>query len=238
MANQTENSASAISPEEAALPVQLTIDYPERLSRLLLFFKWLFVLPVAFLAGIYSIGAAIASIIALFAILFVGRYPRGLFDFIVGYYRFVLRMTAYFPYLLVDHWWPDESHPLQYEVEYPEKLSRSFLIIKLLAGWLAIVSDMVGLVSLVIFVFAIPAWFIILFTGRYPRGMYNIAVMLYQWTARIDSWQLLLRDEWSLFGTTQRVQMLVWIGIAVSVVWTLYDWFAGDATPMPLTPIF
>lgn len=218
MASQTENSTSAISPEEAALPVQLTIDYPERLSRLLLFFKWLFVIPVAIVAYFYGIGAFVVSIIAFFAILFVGRYPRGMFDFVVGFYRFVLRMTAYFPYLLVDHWWPDELHPLQYKVEYPEKLSRGILLLKFLSLLLGVVGTLVGLVSTVIFIFAIPAWFIILFTGRYPREMYNIAVMLYQWVARVDSWQYLLRDEWSLFGTTQTVKILVVIGVIVSLL--------------------
>lgn len=218
MASQTENSTSAISPEEAALPVQLTIDYPERLSRLLLFFKWLFVIPVAIVAYFYGIGAFVVSIIAFFAILFVGRYPRGMFDFVVGFYRFVLRMTAYFPYLLVDKWWPDDPHPLQYEVEYPERLSRGILLLKFLSLVLQVVSNLVGLVSTVIFIFAIPAWFIILFIGRYPRGMYNIAVMLYQWVARVNAWQYLLRDEWSLFGTTQTVKILVVIGVIVSLL--------------------
>ena len=245
MASQIESSTSVISPEEAALPVQLTIDYPERLSRLLLFFKWLFVIPVLFVAGFYGIGAGIASIIAFFAILFVGRYPRGLFDFVVGYYRFVLRMTAYYPYFLVDKWWPNDPHPLDYEAEYPEKLSRGILLLKLLSGCFEVVGTLCSLVSLVILLFTIPAWFIILFTGRYPRGMYNIAVMLYQWMARVVSWQSLLRDEWLLFGTTQRVQMLVWIGIVVSVIgivvsviWTLYHRFIDGATPMPFTPPF
>lgn len=235
MIGQIESSASAISPEEAALPVQLTIDYPERLSRLLLFFKWLFVIPLYVVAGLLGIGAGIVSIIAFFAILFTGRYPRALFDFVVYYYRFVLRVGAYFPFLLVDKWWPDDPHPLNYEVEYPERLSRGILLLKFLSQILQVVSNLVWLVSLVIFVFAIPAWFIILLTGRYPRGMYNIAVMLYQWVARVNSWQSLLRDEWSLFGTTQRVRTLVRIGIVVSVTWTLYSWFVGDATLLPFT---
>jgi len=210
-------------PEEAALPVQLTIDYPERLSRLLLFFKWLFVIPVAIVAWFYAIGAFVVSIIAFFAILFLGEYPHGLFNFVVGFNRFVLRMTAYFPYLLVDKWWPDDPHPLQYEVEYPEKLSRGILLLKLLSLILQVVSNLIGWVSFVIFIFAIPAWFIILFTGRYPREMYNIAVMLYQWVARVNAWQYLLRDEWSLFGTTQTVKIFVVIGVIVSILFFVFQ---------------
>ncbi len=224
MASYTENSTPAISAAEAAVPVKLTIPYPERLSRLLLFVKWLFVIPLWIVAAILSIGVAIVSFIAFFAILFVGRYPRGLFDFVVYVYRFVLSITAYFPYLLVDQWWPDENHPLQYEVEYPERLSRGILFLKLLSGLLGVVGGLVSVASLVIFVFAIPAWFIILFTGRYPRGMYDVAVRLYQWLARVDSWQYLLRDEWSLFGTTGTVKVWVIIGIIVFTILGILQW--------------
>ncbi len=131
----------------------------------------------------------------------------------VGFYRFGLRVTAYFLYLLVDKWWPGDDHPLQYEVEYPERLSRGILLLKLLSQILGVVGSLVGLVSLVIFVHAIPAWFIILFSGRYPRELYNVAVMLFQWFARVNSWQYLLRDEWSLFGTTRLVKTYVLIAV-------------------------
>ena len=76
MASQTENSSLAVSAEEAAVPVKLTIPYPERLSRLLLFFKWLFVIPLGIIIAFWSIAAGIALIIAFFAILFVGQFPR------------------------------------------------------------------------------------------------------------------------------------------------------------------
>jgi len=213
MTSQTDDSTLAVSAEEAAVPVKLTIPYPERLSRLLLFFKWLFVIPLYIVAAFWGIAAAIVLVVAFFAILFVGRFPRGLFDFVVAFYRFVLRVNAYFPYLLVDKWWPDEDHPLQYEVEYPERLSRGILLLKLLALILGVVTNLAGVASLVIFVHAIPAWFIILFSGRYPRELYNVALMLFQWFARVNSWQYLLRDEWSLFGTTRLVKTYVLIGV-------------------------
>lgn len=223
--------AQVMKSEEAAVPVKLTIEYPERLSRLLLFFKWLLVIPPAIVAGFWGIAAFVVVTIGFFAILFVGRFPRGLFDFVVGYNRFVWRVYAYFPYLLVDHWWPDEYHPLGYEVEYAERLSRGVALVKLLALVLGAILSLINVATTVIFVFAIPAWFIILFTGRYPRGMYNVVVMLFQWVARVTSWQYLLRDEWSLFGTTRTVKIWVLVGVIGSVVLGVLNYvvtFAGS----------
>jgi len=219
MASQIENSSSTMSEAEVALPIQLTIDYPERLSRWRLFLKWLFVIIPAIIVFFWGMAVAAVLVIAFFAVLIVGRFPRVLFDFVVEWYRYYLRVSAYFPYLLVDTWWPgDDNHPLQFEVEFPDKLSRGIVILKLITASLGILGYLVGSVSSVIFLFAIPAWFIILFTGKYPRGMYNMAVMLYQWVARVDSWQIMLRDELLLFGTTKTVKVLVIIGIIVALV--------------------
>lgn len=234
MVSQTENSTLAISAEEAAVPVRLTIPYPERLSRLLLFFKWLFVIPLWIAAGLWGIAAGIVLVIAFFTILFVGRFPRGLFDFVVDWYRFVLRVTAYFPYLLVDKWSPEEDHPLQFEVEYPERLSRGILLLKFLALISSVVVNLATVAMYIIIIFAIPAWFIILFTGRYPREMYKVAVMLFQWEARIYSWQYLLRDEWSLFGTTRAVKIWVLVGVIgllvlsiLQILWSILITLSG-----------
>lgn len=218
MVSQTDNSTPIISAEEAAVPVKLTIPYPERLSRILLFFKWLFVIPLMIIIVFWSIAAEIVLVIAFFAILFVGRFPRGLFDFVAHWFRFIFRVTSYFPYLLVDEWWPEEDHPLQFEVDYPERLSRGILLLKFLLLVLGVVVNLAGVVSCIIILFAIPAWFIILFTGRYPKGMYKMAVMLFQWEARVYSWQYLLRDEWSLFGTTSTVKILVLVGVIAFVL--------------------
>ncbi len=213
MTSQTENSIPTVSTEEAAVPVRLTVAYPERLSRLLIFVKWLFVIPLWIVAGLWGIAAFIVEVIAFFAILFVGRFPRGLFDFIVDWLRFVYRVSAYFPCLLVDKWSPEEDHPLQFEVEYPERLSRGILLLKLLSGLFGVVGSLAVMAIYIIIILAIPAWFIILFTARYPRGIYNVAVMLFQWSARVYCWQCLIRDDWSLFGTTRTVRIWVVVGV-------------------------
>lgn len=94
----------------AQYPVQLTVEYPEKLSRLHLlakvFLGWIYVgIPHGIALWIYGIGVAVVQFIAFFVILFTGKYPRGMFDFTVGYYRWSTRVYAYM-YFLRDEYPP------------------------------------------------------------------------------------------------------------------------------------
>ena len=87
-----------------ANPVKITVDYPERLSRglllLRLFFGWLYVLiPHGICLAVYGIAALVVSVIAFFAVLFTGKYPQGMFNFVVGLYSWQMRVNAYFLFL-------------------------------------------------------------------------------------------------------------------------------------------
>jgi hypothetical protein len=81
-------------------PANVTIEYPEKLSRGLLllkvFFGWLYVgIPHGIVLYFYGIAVGIVMIIAFFAILFTGKYPKGMFDFVVGFNRWSMRVEAY-----------------------------------------------------------------------------------------------------------------------------------------------
>ena len=83
-----------------AYPVTLTVEYPERLSRgwvlLKVFFGWLYVgIPHGIILGLYGIAVSIVTFIAFWAILFTGKFPKGMFDFVVGYMRWSLNVSAY-----------------------------------------------------------------------------------------------------------------------------------------------
>jgi hypothetical protein len=85
-------------------PLKLTVDYPEKLSRgillLRLFFGWLYAaIPHCICLAFYGIAVFFVMIIAWFAVLFTGRYPRGMFDFVVGYLRWNQRLNAYLMFL-------------------------------------------------------------------------------------------------------------------------------------------
>jgi hypothetical protein len=82
-------------------PARLSIEYPEHLSRGLIFIKWLLIIPHVIVLTFLGIGAFIAAIIGFFAVLITGAWPQGLRDFIVGVVRWSTRVQAYV-YLLTD----------------------------------------------------------------------------------------------------------------------------------------
>ena len=91
--------------------LQFDVVYPDRLSRLLIFVKWLLLIPHFIVLYFLGIVVYAITIIAFFAILITGGYPKGLFDFVVGYYRWSNRVGSYF-LLMTDAYPPfgfDES---------------------------------------------------------------------------------------------------------------------------------
>ncbi len=211
-------------------PVRLIIGYEfaDPLSegqlvnnRLLVLVKWLFAIPLYLFGALYGIAAFIATFLAFWAVLFSGRFPRGLFDFVAGFVQYEYRILAYFPLLLTNHWSPDEDHPLKVQIDYPEDLSRPvLLLLKLPSFLIGLVSNIVGFSFLVMFLLSINAWLLILLTGRYPVSLFPLTCRILEWSCRVTVWQNLMRDDASLFGTTTRVKLLV--GFAL-----LFSLFAG-----------
>lgn len=80
---------------QSAYPVQYDLVYPQDLSRLLIFVKWLLVIPHILVLAVLGIGAVAAYVIAWFAILITGRFPLPLFGYLVGVMRWGLRVNAY-----------------------------------------------------------------------------------------------------------------------------------------------
>jgi len=124
-------------------PATLTVEYPEKLSRGLLllkvFFGWLYVgIPHGIILGLYGIAVFIISFIAFWAILFTGKYPRGMFDFVVGYHRWFNNVNAYYESFFIDEYPPFTGNPVSYpvitEIEYPETLLRGLVLLKVLFG--------------------------------------------------------------------------------------------------------
>jgi len=177
-------------------PVRYNVQYPEKLSRLLIFVKWLFVIPHFLIVNALSTVSGVVGFIAWFAILFTRRYPKGLFELVVGFNRWGANVAAYAG-LLRDEYPPFSTdpgrYPVGYEVEYPEGLSRWLIFVKLL---LVIPHYIVLYTLAVIAVFIwIIGWFAILFTGRFPRGLFNFIVGLIRWNYRVSAYASLMRDE-------------------------------------------
>jgi hypothetical protein len=184
-----------------AYPVTLEVDYPERLSRWLIFFKWLLVIPHLLIVGVFGWLVELTTFISWFAILFTGRYPRGLFDLAVVYHRWSARMISYVA-LLRDEYPPfgggNPEYPVHFDVEYPEKLSRLLIFVK----WLLVIPHLFILVGLTLlgYVVYVIAWFAILFTGRIPRSLFDFLVGIGRWYMRVSAYVWLMRDEYPPFS--------------------------------------
>jgi hypothetical protein len=94
------------SGEAGQYPVTLEIEYDENLSRWQIFVKWLLAIPHVIVLAFLGLAAFVAVVIAFFAILFTGRYPRSLFDFVVGTVRWWFRVQAYAFWFMTDRYPP------------------------------------------------------------------------------------------------------------------------------------
>jgi hypothetical protein len=182
----------ALPPEVAAYPLQLTIERQEEYSRWLPFVKWLLAIPHFIVLLFLLIGAVIGIIVSFFAVLITGKYPRGIFNFVVGVGRWALRVTAY-TYLLTDKYPPfslddDPSYPLRYSIAYPEEgvsRWRPLLSWLLILPYMFIATLLAYLAEILIFF----AFFVILFTKKFPEGMFNIVVVAMRWQARASAYE-------------------------------------------------
>jgi hypothetical protein len=192
---------TAMAEPGSAYPVRFDVEYPESLSRLLIFVKWLLAIPHFLILYALSILAGICAFIAFFAILFTTKYPRGLFDLVLNYQRWNANASAYAG-LLRDEYppfsWEPGKYPVTFEVDYDESLNRWLPLIK----WLLVIPHILVLVVLgiIAMVIWIIAFFAILFTGSFPRGMFDFIVGVNRWSYRVNAYIYLMTDAYPPFS--------------------------------------
>ena len=219
-----EAGAVAAVPGEAAAeyppyPTDLEGRLDPALSRWLWIVKWLLAIPHWIVLALLWIAVWVVWLIAFFAILFTGRYPRALFDFTVGVLRWTWRVVFYAAVLGTDRYPPftlgRTDYPCELDVPYPERLSRGLVLVK---WWLLAIPHylIVGLLvgsglfawhgddwwvrtPSVAVVLAVVAGVVLLFRGRYPREVFDLLVGLHRWAFRVAAYALLLRDEYPPF---------------------------------------
>jgi len=185
------------SPRLAPHPVAFDVTYPERLSRLSSFFRLILVIPQLIVTYLLLIPLEILTVIAWFGILFTGRYPKAFFDFNAGVLRWMANVFAYAA-LLRDEYppfsWELGEYPLSLDVSRAERQSRFRLFVR----FITIIPNYIVFyfVQLAFFFTTFIAWWAILFTGRYPRGLHKFAVGVMRWYLRQFAYVALLRDEY------------------------------------------
>lgn len=194
-------SAEAAVAAAPGYPLRYDVEYPEGLSRWLIFVKWLLAIPHLIILYALAVAASVMGLIAFFAILFTKRYPRGLFDFVVNVNRWGANVSAYYG-LFRDEYppfsWEPGQYAVTYEVDYPEELNRWLPLIK----WLLAIPHFIVLMFLFValYVVYIIAFFAILFTKRFPRGLFDFIVGVNRWNLRVNAYTSLLRDEYPPFS--------------------------------------
>ncbi len=210
-------------PVPRSYPARLDARLDQPLSRWLWLVKWFLVIPHAIVLVLLWLAVVPLTVIAGFAILFTGRYPRGIFEFNVGVLRWTWRVAYYaFSAFGTDRYPPfslasDPTYPADFTVDYPERLSRGLVLVK---WWLLAIPhylvvaifaggwawggrygdnwrylDGGGLIGLL----ALVAVLVLAFTGRYPQDVYTFVMGMNRWVYRVLAYVLLMRDEYPPF---------------------------------------
>ena len=199
-------------------PARLQVDYPEKLDKMTTFFRVFWIIPIAIILGLISgagqtttvvlnetgevvrrtrdtaggLASSLAAATALM-IIFRQRYPRWWFDFSRELTRFGYRVGAYLVLLTSQYPSTVEEQAVHLDIDYPEvknDLNRWMPLVK----WLLAIPHFIVLAFLAIGAFfaVVIAWFAILATGRYPRGLFDFVVGVGRWCLRVDAYAFLL----------------------------------------------
>jgi hypothetical protein len=186
-------------------PVTFEADYAERRSRLTSFFRLILAIPLYLWGYFYAIAAFVAIVIAWFAIVITGRFPRGLYDFIAGFTRFITRVTAYV--LLLTDAYPsfggsdDPSYPVRMQFTPLEQYSRLKTLFRVILAIPILIFRYV--MTLLLEIGGLAAWVVILILGRLPRGLFDLLFLGNSYVARSDAYIYLLTETYPPFEDDQ-----------------------------------
>lgn len=200
---------------DSKYPVEFDIDYPKQLDRLTTFLRVFWSIPALVLISVLTssgfqilhnetakssttdIGGIVAGLFVATALMLVfrQRYPRWWFDFALELNRFSARVSAYL--LLLTDKYPStvDTQAVHLNIDYPN--------VRNLNRWLPLVKWFLAIPHYIVLIFlsiagafvTVFAWFAILFTGRYPRSLFDFVVGVSRWGARVNTYAFLLTTD-------------------------------------------
>ncbi len=201
-----------MADDPVSYAARLEVDYPERLDRLTTALRVIWIIPIGVIAGLVSTAGSVVTadeagqivertggiggsllVATALLILFRRRYPRWWFEFVRELFRFQGRVGAYAA-LLTDRY-PStvDEQAVHLDIDYPD-------VARDLNRWLPLVKWFLAIPHVVVLLFlgllsvlaVIAAWFAILLTGRYPRGLFDFVVGVWRWALRVTAYAFLL----------------------------------------------
>jgi hypothetical protein len=205
------------NPTATRYPLTFRVDYPDKpLSRLTTVFRFLWIIPILVIACLLGSGTisqhgtgyawqwAVGGLLFLplvLMILFRQKYPRWWFDWNLQLTRFLTRVWVYTALLRDEYPSTDEEQAVHLDFPYPDakQLSRGLPLIKwflVIPHWIVLFFLWVGAIVCIII-----AWFAILFTGKYPQGLFEYVVGVQRWSLRVSAYAVLLvTDQYPPFN--------------------------------------
>jgi uncharacterized protein DUF4389 len=190
---------AGLPPERPAVQIQVNDDL--RRSRLTVFFRFLLFLPHLVWLALWTVAAAVATIVGWFAALATGRMPGALHGFVAAYVRYSIHVFAYL--FLIANPFPGftgaaGSYPVDLEIDPPEPQNRWKILGRV---FLAIPAFAVsGALNSALFVVGLFGWFVALATGRMPEGLRNLGAFAQRYSGQTNAYFLLLTDRYPYGG--------------------------------------
>lgn len=191
-------------------PVSYEADYLRERNRLTTFFRLIVAIPWLLVGTVYLLAAYVVVLIAWFALVILGRYPQGMYDFVGGVLRYSMRVNA-FVSLQTDAWPPfgisaDPAYPVRIDFAPPaarqSRLKAFFRLILIIP--LLLMSYFFSYLQQIV---AIIAWVTIVFRGYQAAGVHNALAFANGWITRAYAYMLIMRDEYPPVGDETPVEV-------------------------------
>lgn len=183
-------------------PARLEIYHREEQNRVTAFFRLLLALPALLLASLLRALTSITHFLAGVGIVFLGYYPKWLFDLNVISCRLEYKTLAYTLLLIDEYPLQDHSDEISIEIDYPDAetdLARLMPLVK----WLLVIPNLfvISLVLQLTWFIAPISWLLVLFSGHYPRALFDFSTGVLRWSLRVEAYaSMLVTDKYPPFS--------------------------------------